>query len=133
MLSVPAAKTGTAAWRITSTATKTRRASTSPTRVVRVHAAFGRLPKTRSARVGHTTRYSIAIRPANAKARVDIQVQRIHRPGWRTLAHVTSRQAMTTVPVRLTHAGTYRIRLVVRQTTVVARTVSRNWDLRVIQ
>jgi hypothetical protein len=128
-LSVPAATTGTAAWRITSKETKIRHASTSPTHVVRVHAVFGRLPHRRSTQVGHTIRYSVVVRPANARARVDIQIQRIGHPGWSTLSHVTSQPTTTTIPVRLTHVGRYRIRLVVDRTTALARTISRSWSL----
>lgn len=130
-LSVPAAKTGTAAWRVTSTSTKTQHPSTSPTHLVRVHAVFGRLPANRSIRIRNTIRYEVVIRPANARARVDIQVQRIGRLGWTTLGHVVSGPNTTTVPVRPTRTGNYRVRLVVEPTTVLARTISRNWDLRV--
>jgi hypothetical protein len=128
-LSLPAADTGTAAWRVTSTANKRRHRSTSRTRLVPVHATFGRLPAKRSVRIGHTIRYKVAVRPASARARVDVQVQRVGRSAWATLGHATSRPDETTIPVRPTRAGSYKVRLVVHATSVLARTVSRDWNL----
>lgn len=130
-LSLPAADTGTAAWRVTSTANRRRHRSTSSTHLVRVHATFGRLPANRSARVGQTVRYKVVVRPATARARVDVQIQRVGRSAWTTLGHAISAARATIIPVRPTRAGKFRVRLVVHATTVLARTVSRSWDLHV--
>jgi hypothetical protein len=130
-MSVPTSRTGNATWRVVSALTKTQSPSTSHTHVVRVRAAFGRLPSSRSVRVGRLASYHLAIKPSTSATRVDIQARRTGSTGWTTLSHVRVGRSTTAVPVRLHRAGAYQIRVVVDGTRAVTRTASRAWSLRV--
>lgn len=133
VMAVPAATTGSASWRVTSSRTKIQKPSASAAHLVRVRAAFGRLPAPRTVRIRQTSRYTLAIRPALSGMHIDVQYRRVGTVRWTTLNRTAVETGSTALAVRLTTAGRYRIRVRVEPTTRVTATASASWALRVVK
>lgn len=130
---VPAAATGTAAWRVVSSRTKIQKASISAIHTVPVRAAFGRLPGPKTVRARHASRYKLAIRPATSGMRVAVEYRHLGTLHWTTLNHIRVARGHAALAVRLATAGRYRVRVVVEETRRVAATASASWALHVVR
>lgn len=133
VMTVPAATTGSASWRVVSSRTPKRKASRSHVRTVRVHAAFGRLPGARSVHESRTVHYELAVHPATSGMHLAVQCRRAGSSHWSKLDDVPVAQGPTAIAVRLAKAGRYRVRVVVAASSHITTTASPSWVLHVVK